>query len=247
MAHILIVDDEDNIRRMVRKYADFYGYQATEAADGIEAVNLCRANKYDAIVMDVMMPELDGFSAAAEILKSQSVPILMLSARGEEYDKIHGFELGIEDYMVKPFSPRELMLRLNVLITRNQRLKVAATAKSDQDSKPSGQEDPFLSKKTSGLLIDFAAHRVIVDGAPADLTPRACELLLFMARNRNIALTRNQLISEIWGYDFDGDDRTLDTHIKLIRNNLGAYRDCVCTLRGLGYRFDGGDNIEFRG
>ncbi|MDD3198117.1 MAG: response regulator transcription factor [Eubacteriales bacterium] len=240
MAHILIVDDEANIRRMVRKYAEFYEYQVTEAADGIEAVNLCRTNNYDAVVMDIMMPELDGFSAAAEILKNKFIPMLMLSARGEEYDKIHGFELGIEDYMVKPFSPRELMLRLNVLITRNQRLQ-------QSDSSCTELIEKQALSTGAGLLIDFAAHRVIVDGQPAELTPRACELLLYMARNRNIALTRDQLITEIWGYDFDGDDRTLDTHVKMIRNNLGTYRDCVCTLRGLGYRFDGGSEVEYRG
>lgn len=229
MSHVLIVDDEANIRRMIRKYAEFYGHQVSEAANGIEAVELCRRNSYDVIVMDIMMPELDGFSAAAEILKHETIPILMLSARGEEYDKIHGFELGIEDYVVKPFSPRELMLRLNVLISRNMR------------SRNSSEQESY-----TGLLIDFAAHRVYIDGQPVDMTPKACELLLYMARNSGIALTRDKLITEIWGYDFDGDDRTLDAHIKMIRSSLNDYRDCISTLRGLGYRFDNTDGVILR-
>lgn len=230
MSHVLIVDDEVNIRRMIRKYAEFYEHEVSEAANGIEAVELCRENSYDAVIMDIMMPELDGFSAAAEILKNKAIPILMLSARGEEYDKIHGFELGIEDYVVKPFSPRELMLRLNVLISRNKRMRL--------EQQKQGNE--------TGLLIDFAAHRVSIDGQPIDLTPKACELLLYLARNSGIALTRDKLITEVWGYDFDGDDRTLDAHIKMIRNNLDSYRECISTLRGLGYRFDRGDGVTIR-
>ena len=220
---ILIVDDEQKIRLMIRKYAAFEGYDVTEASDGVTAVMLCQEQDFDAIVMDIMMPELDGFSASREILKRKQIPILMLSARGEEYDKIHGFELGIDDYVVKPFSPKELMLRLNVLITRNQ--------KSNQ--MPEREEVCF-----EGLKVDFTGRMVFVDGQKIDLSPKEYDLLFFLVRNRNIALSRERLLSEVWGYDFFGDDRTLDTHIKLLRNSLGVYRKFIVTLRGVGYRFE---------
>jgi DNA-binding response OmpR family regulator len=217
------VDDEQKIRLMIRKYAEFEGYHVTEAADGMEAVRLCRELNFDAIVMDVMMPELDGFSACREIFKSKRIPVLMLSARGEEYDKIHGFELGIDDYVVKPFSPRELMMRLNVLITRNRK------------------EPETKNRETvqyEGLKIDFTGRLVQIDEKRVNLSPKEYDLLFFLARNRNIALTRERLLSEVWGYDFFGDDRTLDTHIKLLRNSLGVYRKFIVTLRGVGYRFE---------
>lgn len=220
---ILIVDDEQKIRLMIRKYAEFEGYHVTEAADGMEAVRLCRDLNFDAIVMDVMMPELDGFSACREIFKSKRIPVLMLSARGEEYDKIHGFELGIDDYVVKPFSPRELMMRLNVLITRNRK-------EPETSSRETVQHE--------GLKIDFTGRLVLIDDRRVDLSPKEYDLLFYLARNRNIALTRERLLSEVWGYDFFGDDRTLDTHIKLLRNSLGVYRKFIVTLRGVGYRFE---------
>lgn len=223
MNRILIVDDEQKIRLMIRKYAEFEGYHVTEAADGMEAVRLCRDLNFDAIVMDVMMPELDGFSACREIFKSKRIPVLMLSARGEEYDKIHGFELGIDDYVVKPFSPRELMMRLNVLITRNRK-------EPETSSRETVQHE--------GLKIDFTGRLVLIDDRRVDLSPKEYDLLFYLARNRNIALTREQLLSEVWGYDFFGDDRTLDTHIKLLRNSLGVYRKFIVTLRGVGYRFE---------
>jgi DNA-binding response OmpR family regulator len=220
---ILIVDDEQKIRLMIRKYAEFEGYHVTEAADGMEAVRLCRELNFDAIVMDVMMPELDGFSACREIYKSKRIPVLMLSARGEEYDKIHGFELGIDDYVVKPFSPRELMMRLNVLITRNRK-------ESETKIRETVQYE--------GLKIDFTGRLVQIDEKRVNLSPKEYDLLFFLVRNRNIALTRERLLSEVWGYDFFGDDRTLDTHIKLLRNSLGVYRKFIVTLRGVGYRFE---------
>ncbi|MEA4890666.1 MAG: response regulator transcription factor [Clostridiaceae bacterium] len=223
MNRILIVDDEQKIRLMIRKYAEFEGYHVTEAADGMAAVHLCREQDFDAVVMDVMMPELDGFSACREIFKTKHMPVLMLSARGEEYDKIHGFELGIDDYVVKPFSPKELMFRLNVLITRNQ--KTAAPAERDV-------------VRFEGLTIDFTGRMVYVDDVKIDLSPKEYDLLFFMVRNRSIALTRERLLSEVWGYDFFGDDRTLDTHIKLLRNSIGDYRKFIVTLRGVGYRFE---------
>lgn len=223
MAKILVVDDEQKIRLMIRKYAEFEGYEVTEAGDGMTAIRLCRNLDFDAIIMDVMMPELDGFSACREIFRHKQIPVLMLSARGEEYDKIHGFELGIDDYVVKPFSPKELMMRINVLITRRQKLKQKL------------ERDVISFEK---LTVDFTGRMVFIDGRKIELSPKEYDLLFFLVRNRNIALTRERLLSEVWGYDFFGDDRTLDTHIKLLRSSLGEYRKFIVTLRGVGYRFE---------
>lgn len=225
MAHILIVDDEMNIRDIIKKYALFEGYDVSEAADGMEAVEKCRANHYDLIIMDVMMPELDGFSACREIRRERDIPVIMLSARGEEYDRIHGFELGVDDYVVKPFSPRELMMR------------VAAVLKRGRRSDNAGQSREVLQME--GLKIDFTGRMVFIDGVRTDLSPKEYDLLFYMVRNRNIALTRESLITNVWGYDFYGDDRTLDTHIKLLRRSLGPYSKFIVTLRGVGYRFEG--------
>lgn len=224
MSRLLIVDDEEKIRLMLRKYAEFEGHEIVEAADGMAAVQICRQQDFDAVVMDVMMPELDGFSACREIFKFKKIPVLMLSARGEEYDKIHGFELGIEDYVVKPFSPKEVMMRLSVLIRRNQ--------------KPALTEHKRDVVMYDGLTIDFTARVVLIEGQAIELSPKEYELLFYLARNKGIALSREKLISEVWGYDFFGDDRTLDTHIKLLRNSLGEYRKFIITLRGVGYRFE---------
>lgn len=223
MAKLLVVDDEVNIRLIIKKYAEFEGHEVTEAEDGMKAVMLCRNNDFDLIILDIMMPELDGFSTCKEIRKTKDIPVLMLSARGEEYDKLHGFELGIDDYVVKPFSPKELMARVNAILARAVR---------------SGSEPEKEVLELSGLVIDFTARVVTIDGERAELSPKEYELLFYMARNRGIALTREKLITEVWGYDFYGDDRTLDTHIKLLRNSLGSYRDSIVTLRGVGYRFD---------
>ena len=223
MSRLLIVDDEEKIRLMLRKYAEFEGHEVVEAVDGMDAVQKCRAQDFDAIVMDVMMPELDGFSASREIFKYKQIPVLMLSARGEEYDKIHGFELGIEDYVVKPFSPKEVMMRLGVMIRRNRK---------------EAPEQEHEAVSFEGLTIDFTGRIVSIDGQPIDLSPKEYELLFYLVRNRGIALTREKLITEVWGYDFFGDDRTLDTHIKLLRNSLGDYRKFIVTLRGVGYRFE---------
>ena len=219
---LLIVDDEQRIRSLIAKYAAFEGYETAEAADGMRAVEMCRENRYDLIIMDVMMPELDGFSAVREIRKNNSTPVIMLSARGEEYDRIHGFELGIDDYVVKPFSPKELMMR------------VAAVLKRTGAEKPA--ESEILT--FDGLTVDFTARRVMIDGQELDLSPKEYDLLFYMVRNRGIALSREKLISDVWGYDFFGDDRTLDTHIKLLRKQLGKYADRITTLRGVGYRFE---------
>ena len=220
---LLVVDDEARIRELIRKYAAFEGYEVAEAADGMEAVEKCRAGKYDLIIMDVMMPELDGFSAVREIRKFARTPVIMLSARGEEYDRIHGFETGVDDYVVKPFSPRELMMRVGAILKRS-------------GGGDAGQREEV--RVGDGLVIDFTARRVTIDGADLDLSPKEYELLFYMVRNRGIALTREKLLSEVWGYDFFGDDRTLDTHIKLLRRSLGAYADRITTLRGVGYRFE---------
>ena len=185
MSRILVVDDEARIRQIIRKYAEFEGFEVEEAVDGMQAIEICRKEDFDLIIMDVMMPELDGFSACREIRKFKKTPIIMLSARGEEYDKIHGFELGSDDYVVKPFSPKELMMRVNAVIKRSQGTQNEENVKKDV-----------------------------------------------------FTLTREKLISEVWGYDFFGDERTLDTHIKLLRKSLGEYSRCIVTLRGVGYRFE---------
>ena len=222
MPKILIVDDEQKIREVIREYSEFNGYEVEEAADGMEAVSLCRLNDYDLIIMDIMMPKLDGYSACKEIKKTKNIPVIMLSARGEEYDKLFGFELGIDDYVVKPFSPKELMARVNAVLARS-------SAKQE--------EQPEILK-FDGLEINIPARTVSVDGKKVELTPKEYELLFYLVENKNIALSRNKLLSDIWGYDFFGDDRTIDTHIKNLRNNLGPYRDYIVTLSGVGYKFE---------
>ena len=219
MYHILVVDDEAKIREIIKKYALFEGYRVSEAANGMEAIDLCRTEPFDLIIMDVMMPELDGFSACREIRKYSRTPILMLSARGEEYDRIHGFELGIDDYVVKPFSPKELMMRVAAIIKRS-----------------GGEENNRFVFE--GLTVDFTARLVFIDEQRIDMSPKEYDLFFYMVRNRGVALTRERLIHDVWGYDFYGDDRTLDTHVKLLRKSLGRYSRCIITLRGVGYRFE---------
>ena len=218
---LLIVDDEKRIRALIAKYASFEGYETDEAEDGMQAVAMCREYRYDLIIMDVMMPELDGFSAVREIRKSSDTPVIMLSARGEEYDRIHGFELGIDDYVVKPFSPKELMMRVGAVLKRSR-----------------SEKAPEETVAIDGLTVNFTARRVTVDGQELDLSPKEYDLLFYMVRNRGIALSREKLISDVWGYDFFGDDRTVDTHIKMLRNSLGEYRKFIVTLRGMGYKFE---------
>ena len=219
---LLIVDDEARIRSLIVKYASFEGYNAEEAENGMQAIEMCRAKTYDLIIMDVMMPELDGFSAVREIRKERNIPVIMLSARGEEYDRIHGFEIGVDDYVVKPFSPRELMMRVSAVLKRSGSLP----------------ETTDETVKLGDLEVNFTARRVSVAGQELNLSPKEYDLLFYMVRNRGIALTREKLISDVWGYDFFGDDRTLDTHIKLLRRELGPCADRITTLRGVGYRFE---------
>ena len=228
MYHILVVDDEARIRSIIKKYAEFEGHRVTEAADGMEAVHFCRTNDFDIVIMDIMMPELDGFSACREIRKISSIPIIMLSARSEEYDKINGFELGIDDYVTKPFSPKELMLRIEAVMKRVKSSGVHVRKK----------ENVVVSFDGGGLKADITARIVYIDGERIDMSPKEYDLLFYMIENRNIALSREKLISDVWGYDFYGDVRTLDTHIKLLRKSLGRYSRMIVTLRGVGYRFE---------
>lgn len=229
MYKILVVDDEEMIRRLITKYAAFEGHTVAEAGDGMEAVRMCREGDYDILIIDIMMPELDGFSACREIRKFSDIPIIMLSARGEEYDKINGFSLGVDDYVVKPFSPKELMLRIEAVMKRVRAAHKAEEASSTNEIVELG-----------GLRADITARIVYIDGERVDMSPKEYELFFYMLKNRNIALSRDKLLSEVWGYDYFGDDRTLDTHIKLLRRSLGKYADYIVTLRGVGYRFDTG-------
>ncbi|HIT19390.1 MAG TPA: response regulator transcription factor [Candidatus Fimivivens faecavium] len=221
MAKILIVDDEEKIRFVVREYGEFSGHEVAEASDGSEAVVRCREENFDLVILDIMMPKVDGFTACKELRKFSQVPVIMLSARGEEYDKLFGFELGIDDYVVKPFSPKELMARISAVLAR-----------------AGGGEKKKEELVFEGLKIDIPGRNVSVDGAPAQLTPKEYDLLFFLVENRGIAMSREKLITEVWGYDYYGDDRTLDTHIKMLRANLGPYRKFIVTLRSMGYKFE---------
>ena len=218
---VLIVDDEEMIRGVLREYVEFEGGEAFEAADGMQAVKMCRESNFDIIVMDIMMPKLDGFSAVKEIKKIKNIPVIMLSARGEEYDKLFGFEMGVDDYVTKPFSPKEVMARIHAVLKRV--------------SQTDGDKDVVTFE---GLTIDMAGRNVYVDGEKAELTPKEYEILFYFVKNRGIALTREKLLTDVWGFDFYGDDRTVDTHIKMLRANLKEYRKFIITLRGLGYKFE---------
>lgn len=223
MSKLLVVDDEQNIRNIIKKYGEFEGHTVDEAVDGMDAIEKCKKATYDLIIMDIMMPNLDGFSAVKEIRKDCQSPVIMLSARGEEYDRIHGFEIGIDDYVVKPFSPKELMMRVSAIMKRY---------KGEQNGK---QKEIF---EFEGLKVDFTARKVFIQDKEVEMSPKEYVLLFYLIKNQGIALTREQLIHDVWGYDFYGDDRTLDTHIKLLRKSLGEYNTLIVTLRGVGYRFE---------
>ena len=223
MAKILIVDDEAKIREVIREYAEFNHYETGEAEDGMQAVNMCLNDHYDLVIMDIMMPKLDGYSACKEIRKDKDIPIIMLSARGEEYDKLFGFELGIDDYVVKPFSPKELMARVAAVLARR---------------KASENQAPSAELVSGGLVVNKNSRTVTIDGKRIDVTLKEYELLVYLMENKNIALSRDKLLQDIWGYDFFGDDRTVDTHIKNLRGRLGDYRDKIATVRGIGYKFE---------
>ena len=215
---ILIVDDEKLIRDVIKEYLSLEGFEVAEAEDGVEAVEKAMNNDYDLIIMDIMMPNKDGYQACKEIKQEKNIPFIMLSARGEEYDKLIGFDLGIDDYVTKPFSPKELVARVKAILKRTN------------------NEDSLMSFE--GLVIDDKAHDVFVDKKKINLTPKEYDLLKYLVANVNIALSREQLLTNIWGYDFFGDDRTIDTHIKTLRNNLGEYRKFIVTVRGMGYKFE---------
>lgn len=221
MQTILIVDDEAGIRDVLKEYAEFNGYAHVEATNGFEAIQKVKESKIDLIIMDIMMPGLDGFSAVKEIKKNYDIPTIMLSARGEEYDKLFGFELGVDDYVTKPFSPREVFARIGVILKRK-----------------TASKEEYEKYVVDGLEIDFTGRIVTVDGERAPLTPKEYDLLFYMVRNKGIAMSREKLLSEVWGYDFYGENRTVDTHIKMLRGNLGKYRDHIVTLRGMGYKFE---------
>ncbi len=222
MSHLLIVDDEAKIREVIREYALYGGYEVSEAADGTEAVSLCAERDFDLIIMDIMMPRMDGFTACQEIFKTKKIPVIMLSARGEEYDKLFGFTLGIDDYVTKPFSPKELMARVKAVLSRR------------------APEMPALpeAQRFGGLEINEAARTVSVDGSKVELTPKEYDLLFYLLRNRGLALSREKLLADVWDSDYLGDDRTVDTHVKNLRNALGPYRDSIVTVRGVGYKFE---------
>ena len=226
MPKILIVDDEKMIRNVVKEYAEFEGYGTAEAENGMEAVEICRREDFDIIVMDIMMPRLDGYSAVKEIRKTKQIPVIMLSARGEEYDKLFGFEIGVDDYVVKPFSPKELLARIKAVLKRGG----------------AAEENKIEKLRFEGLEINVVGREVTIDGVPAQLTPKEYDLLFYLVRNKGIALSREKLLEEVWGYDYYGDDRTVDTHIKMLRSSLGEYRKFIVTLRGMGYKFDGGES-----
>lgn len=229
MKKILVVDDEKNIRSVIREYAEFSGYCVEEAEDGMDAVKMCEETNYSLIIMDVMMPKMDGFSAVKAIrAKNKDVPFLMLSARGEEYDKLLGFEIGIDDYVVKPFSLKELIARVNAIINRTNK---------DENKEKIEKEKIIVDT----LQIDRLGRTVTIDGKKVEMTPKEYDLLVYLIVNKNIALSRENILSKVWGYDFFGEDRTVDTHIKMLRNNLGKYRDKIVTVRGMGYKFEDED------
>lgn len=225
MAKILICDDEPGLRAVIKRYAQFEGHETVEAENGAEAVSACRNESFDIMIMDIMMPELDGFSAVKEIRTFSDAPVIMLSARGEEYDKVLGFEVGVDDFVVKPFSSKEIMLRISAILRRSGK-----NAKNDEG---------HVVFKKEGFTADLTAYKVLIDGKQADLAPKLYDLLFFLIRNKNIAIPREKILTEVWGFDYYGDDRTLDTHVKLLRKALGPYADYIKTLRGLGYRFEG--------
>lgn len=221
---ILVVDDEQKIRNVIKEYAKFSGYEVVEAVDGMDAISKA-TDDIDVIIMDIMMPKLDGFSAIKEIKKKRNVPCIMLSARSEEYDKLFGFELGIDDYVVKPFSPKELIARVNAVLTRSN---ISRTDNKNDEKKYKYKE----------LVIDMLGRVVTVRGKKIDMTPKEYELLQYLVLNKNIALSRENILNKVWGYDFFGEDRTVDTHIKMLRNSIGEYRDNIVTVRGMGYKFE---------
>lgn len=215
---ILIVDDEENIREVIKEYFTLEGYEIKEADSGVKALELLNSEKFDLMILDIMMPIMDGFTLLNNIPKEKRIPTIILSARDDEIDKLEGFDRGIDDYLCKPFSPRELMARVKTILKRTK-----------------GYVDSYSYDK---LVINFLEHTIKIDDEEINVTPKEFEILKYFINNKKIAISREQLLNKIWGYDFYGDDRTIDTHIKMLRNNLGRYRDLIITVRGIGYKFD---------
>ena len=215
---ILIVDDEDMIREVIKEYSEDAGYQTDEAENGKIALKKINKNTYDLLILDIMMPEMDGFTVLKNIPKEKMIPTIVLSARGEEYDKLNGFDLGIDDYLTKPFSPKELIARIKAVLNRTQK------------------NLPTLYRYKT-LEVNFSAHTLKIDDKIINITPKEFEILTYLIENKDMAISREQLLSKLWGYDFFGDDRTVDTHIKMLRSNLGIYRNLIETVRGVGYKF----------
>ncbi len=214
---ILVVDDEIGIREVIKEYCLNEGYEVIEASNGLEAIDVMN-NSVDVIVLDIMMPKMDGYTTLKEIRKNYKTPVIMLSARTDEFDKLQSFDMGVDDYVTKPFSPKELIARIKAVTNRN---KVNV--------------DEYVYKT---LKINYLGHSVFIDDKEIKLTPKEYELLCYFVQNKGIALSRESLLSKIWGYDFFGEDRTIDTHIKMLRNNLGEYRNLITTVRGMGYKYE---------
>jgi len=223
MAKILICDDEAGLRTVIKKYAESRGHTITEACDGAQAVEACMSNIFDIVIMDIMMPEIDGFTAVKKIRELSDVPVIMLSARSDEHDRVLAFELGVDDYVIKPFSANELMLRISAILRRL--------------NKDASEKDCIVFKK-DGFIVDTAAYKIIIDDEQIELSPKMYELLFFLLRNKGIAQSRKKILSDVWGFDYFGDERTLDTHMKLLRKALGQYGYLIKTLRGVGYKFE---------
>ncbi len=215
---VLVVDDEKLIRDVIKEYLLLENIKVDEAENGLQAVDKVKHNDYDIIIMDIMMPKMDGYTACREIKNIKDIPFIMLSARGEEYDKLIGFDLGIDDYVTKPFSPKELVARIKVITKRKDVVN-----------------NIF---EIEGVRLDDVAHDVYVDGKKIYLTPKEYELLKYFFDNKNIALSRENLLNHVWGFDFYGDDRTVDTHVKTLRKHLGKYKDLIVTVRGMGYKLE---------
>ncbi len=216
---ILIVDDEALIRNVIKEYSSMEGYKVTEAENGLEALELVKENDFDIIIMDIMMPKMDGYQAIKEIKKIKKIPFIILSARSDEIDKLYGFDLGIDDYLTKPFSPKELISRIKVITRRLS-------------------NDSEALYKVGKLELDDKAHEVKLENKIIILTPKEYDLLKYFMQNKSVALSREQILSSVWGYDFYGDDRTIDTHIKTLRKALGKYENLIVTVRGMGYKFE---------
>lgn len=228
MARLLVADDEEGIRELVRRYAEREGHEVLCAADGVEAVHLASEHRPDAAILDVMMPELDGYRACREMRMMGDIPVILLTARGDEYDRLFGFEVGADDYVVKPFSPKELMARLNVVLRR--------TMPKRED--PACEDAPHEHIRQGSLTIDLDAHEVFVEGSRVELTAKEYDVLVYLARHPRIALTRTAILSAVWGYEAYGEDRTVDWQVKLLRSKLGPCRAYIKTIRGVGYKFD---------